>query len=402
MSDEWKLAQGQKKKNQNDSLSVDSIISKERLDEFGKWQDDVEKSEWARKKRDLEAKLEEIPDIQMLDKQLEGQNIELLKKCIQKCMNEHKKISGNIGDISFSIDENNPQRISFTGKDGNFNVTIDGEDIFSEVDFYRYERPNYIKDGYATTFIPMTRTITVINGEEFSESYRIDEIYNKNASNIIEDASNIYVDYTKSDEDELYRSDIDQNEEIRTFIKPIPARKGLLESIYHGEKVDLESGFYEYSRKPEKCKTYGEYAIPAQKIEENCKYLYSLVIEAYQSIEDKTKETRTEKSMEDNQKAYEINEFGEIIRPAKTENIENTDEKIQEDEEGSNLDNLSDEELDKFIEDMNAKQKENEQKIERLKKIKRAKELIALSKKQDKEISDLESQIQKEGIEFDE
>ena len=167
-----------------------------------------------------------------------------------------KSDSGNIGDIFFSIDENNPQKISFTGKDGNFNVTIDGEDIFSEVDFYRYERPNYIKDGYATTFIPMTRTITVINGEEFSESYRIEEIYNKNASNIIEDASNIYVDYTKSDEDELYRSDIDQNEEIRTFIKPIPARKGLLESIYHGEKVDLESGSYEYSRKPEKCKTY--------------------------------------------------------------------------------------------------------------------------------------------------
>lgn len=402
MSDEWKIAQGLKKQNQNDSLSVDSIISKERLDEFGKWQDDVEKSEWAREKRNSEERLEEIPDIQMLDKQLEGQNIELLKECIQKCMNEHKKISGNIGDISFSIDENNPQKISFTGKDGNFNVTIDGEDIFSEVDFYRYERPNYIKDGYATTFIPMTRTITVTNGEEFSESYRIEEIYDKNTSSIIEDASNVYTDYTKCDEDELYRSEINPNEEIRTFIKPIPARKGLLESIYHGEKVDLESGFYEYSRKPEICKNYSEYAIPAKKIEENCKYLYSLVIEAYQSIEKTSKEEKTQNSMEDTQKGYKINEFGEIIRPAKTENIEATDEKIQEDEEGSNLDNLSDEELDKFIEDMNAKQKENEQKIERLKKIKRAKELIALSKKQDKEISDLESQIQKEGIEFDE
>lgn len=47
---------------------------------------------------------------------------------------------------------------------------------------------------------------------------------------------------------------------------------------------------------------------------------------------------------------------------------------------------------------MDAKQKEKEQRIERLKKIKRAKELIVLSKQQDEEISELESQIQKEGI----
>ena len=401
MSNEWKIAQGLKKQNQNDSLSVDSIISKERLDEFGKWQDDIEKSDWARNKRELEENFDEIPDIQMLDKEFESQNIEFLKECIQNCIKENKRISGNIGDISFSIDENNPQKISFTGKDGNYNVTIDGEDIFSEIDFYRYERPNYIKDGYATTFIPMTRTITVTNGEEFSESYRIEEIYDKNVSSIIEDSLNIYKDYTKGDEDELYRNDIDPNEEIKTFIKPIPVRKGLLESIYNGEKVDLESGFYEYSRKPEKCKKYGEYAIPAKKIEENCKYLYSLVTEAYQSIE-KTANKEKTNSMEDAKETYEINEFGEIIRPAKVENTEVTKEEKKEDIDESRLSDFSDEELDKFIEDMDAKQKENEQKIERLKKIKRAKELIALSKKQDKEISELESQIQKEGIEFDE
>ena len=51
---------------------------------------------------------------------------------------------------------------------------------------------------------------------------------------------------------------------------------------------------------------------------------------------------------------------------------------------------------------MDAKQKEKEQRIERLKKIKRAKELIALSKQQDREISELESQIQEEGMDFNE
>ena len=68
----------------------------------------------------------------------------------------------------------------------------------------------------------------------------------------------------------------------------------------------------------------------------------------------------------------------------------------------TNIDDFSDEELDKFIEEMDAKQKEKEQRIERLKKIKRAKELIALSKQQDREISELESQIQKEGMDFNE
>lgn len=402
MSDEWKIAQGLKKQNQNDSLSVDSIISEKRLKEFGKWQDEVEQQTWARNKRNLEESSKEIPDIQILDKEMESQNIVLLKECIVKCLQEHKGISGKIGDISFTIDEKNPQQISFIGENGNYNVTINGEDIFSEVDFYRYERPNYIKDGYAMTFIPMTRTITVTNGEEISESYRIEEIQDKNASKIIKDALNVYTDYTKGDEDELVRSDIDPNEEIRNVIKPIPAIKGLLEAIYHGKKVDLESGFYDYSRKPEKCKTYGEYAIPAQKIENNCRYLYSLVMEAYQSIENMPKKEKSHNNVQDTQETYKINEFGEIIRPDKAENTDITDKKMQENEDDSKLSNLSDEELDKFIEDMNAKQRENEQKIERLKKIKRAKELIALSKKQDKEIAELENQIQKEGIEFDE
>ncbi len=66
------------------------------------------------------------------------------------------------------------------------------------------------------------------------------------------------------------------------------------------------------------------------------------------------------------------------------------------------IDKLSDEELDKFIEDMNAKQEENKRKLERLEKLKRAKELIELNKQQDKEIEKLESQIREKGRNTDE
>ena len=47
-------------------------------------------------------------------------------------------------------------------------------------------------------------------------------------------------------------------------------------------------------------------------------------------------------------------------------------------------------------------QREKQSKIERLQKIKKAQDLIALSKKQDKIIADLESQIGIEGVDLGE
>ena len=60
------------------------------------------------------------------------------------------------------------------------------------------------------------------------------------------------------------------------------------------------------------------------------------------------------------------------------------------------------EELDVLIEKMENLQREKQSKIERLQKIKKAQDLIALSKDQDKIIADLESQIEIEGVDFGE
>ena len=51
---------------------------------------------------------------------------------------------------------------------------------------------------------------------------------------------------------------------------------------------------------------------------------------------------------------------------------------------------------------MESLQREKQSKIERLQKIKRAQDLISLSKDQDKIIADLESQIEIEGVDFGE
>lgn len=384
MSDEWKITQGLKRQTQNNSFgNNDRIISEEAIQRLEKYGHNLVAHQWAVQKRDFERKFDEVEDIDesFLNQEFKSSNIEILKGCIVECRNKNETITGKIGAIHFSVDKQNPQKITFTGDTGNFNIVINGEDIFSEIDFYRQENPTYVKDGHALSkFVPMSRAITVIDGEEFYESYYVDD--DEKVSQIVQDALNNYTDYMQGEENELYRKDINPNEKIRELIKAIPGK--LLAPLLNGEQVDLESGFYDYARKPERFKTYGEYAIPARKITEHCKYIYSLILEAYQELG--------------------INEVNLAIQNGKDEQTipigtETENETTQND---INVDGLSDEELDKFIEDMNAKQRENEQKIERLRKIKRAKELIALSKKQDKEISDLESQIKTEGIEFDE
>lgn len=66
------------------------------------------------------------------------------------------------------------------------------------------------------------------------------------------------------------------------------------------------------------------------------------------------------------------------------------------------MESLSEEELDILIEKMEKQQREKQSKIERLQKIKRAQDLISLSKEQDTIIADLESQIEIEGVDFGE
>jgi len=258
MSDGWKIVQGLKRENQNNSFgNNDGIVSEEaikRIDEQGKR---LEEHHWAVRKREFESEFEEVEEIDetFFNQEFKSNYIETIKKCIAECRENNKQIKGKIGNINFSIDKENAEKITFTGDAGNFNVVIKGQDIFSEVDFYRQEKPTYVKDGCALSkFIPITRTITVVDGEEFSESYSIEE--DDLTDEIVQDALKNYSDYIQGEDNELYRREINPDEEIRGFIKATPPR--LLEPMLNGEKVDLESGFYDYSRKPEKYKKYGD------------------------------------------------------------------------------------------------------------------------------------------------
>lgn len=393
MSDEWKLAQGQKKKNQNDSFKTEEPI----IDYVSKQQDiasqreeDAWKEEW-----------NNYLGAGLFEKDFEEGNIEAFKDFILGCRKKKIELNGKRGDLSFSIKSEHPLKVSFDAGDRDSNVVIyDNEVLYSQIEagreewnaHYKYKTPTALKRSIYVMHggqVDINEYFSLLsNADALSEESKQKEI--EKANNIRDNILNEHPEFSAGQDGEFYRLEISPSERV----EPAVRNNGL------GFNEHPDDYCYESDLKD----TYGEYVEVAKQFEDHCKYVYSLIAEAYKGLGEQviTQPSKNENIKQDEEKEYEINEFGEIIRPAKTENIETTNEKVQENVEDSKLDNLSDEELDKFIEDMNAKQKEKEQKIERLKKIKRAKELIALSKKQDKEISDLESQIQKEGIEFDE
>ncbi len=393
MSDEWKLAQGQKKKNQNDSFNVgDSII-----DYVSKQQDMARQQE----EDSWEEEWNKYRGAGLFDKDFEEGNIAAFKDFISECRKKNLELNGKRGDVAFSIKSEHPLKVSFDSGDRDSNVVIyDNEVLYSQIEAGREEWNAHYKYKIPTS---LTRSIYVMHGgqidinEYFSLLSKSDTLSEESKQKEIEKANNIrnkilseHPEFSAGQDGEFYRLEINPTEKV----EPIIRNNGLGFNKHPDD----------YCYKSDLKDTYSEYVEVAKQFEEHCQYIYSLIVEAYKGLgEQVITHSELAEDIEQNEESkYEINEFGEIIRPAKDENAELTDEKSRNGEEDSKLDDLSDEELDKFIEDMNAMQKEKEQKIERLRKIKKAKELIALSKKQDKEITELEGQIQKEGIEFDE
>lgn len=208
----------------------------------------------------------------------------------------------------------------------------------------------------------------------------------KKANNIRNEILNEHPEFSMGQDGEFYRLEIDPEEKVEPAVK----NNGLGFNEYP----------YDFCYKSELKDTYGEYIEVAKEFEDHCKYIYSLIVQAYKDLGEQvvTLPESKEKHEQDSENGYQINEFGEIIRPSKDENIDNagsveiTAYKEQEDEEVSELDGITDEELDNFIE---------KKKMEKEQKIKRVKELIALNKELDEKISELESLIKKKGRELD-
>ena len=405
MSDVWKIVQGLKRQAQNDSFGRNTY---KETGEHRNYQPRRAKRIYELTEEELRNKmLREIYDGITDNKSDKDRNIDRIRSYLQEVqVNGKVPNKFKIGNMSVSIDTKNPKRITFSsiGKIGNdtigvlqkypYTITIDEDDIYSEVDII----DNYFRGGLAAVYkegdkyvpIRVSQKVSIINGEEIGESFDISS-RKKGISiqPVIEGIVRNNPEYKIENGAEIYREDINPEEKIRKFQSEkelISVRENLptdLATIY--ETYDDYHNNYSFYPIGKEFDSYGEGIPVAKEIEEHCKYIYSLFIEAEKGV---LKQTTSNESKTTNQ-----------------DTIQNDTTKLQESPTmnyDTDVESLSEEELDALIEKMENLQREKQSKIERLQKIKKAQDLIALSKDQDKIIADLESQIEIEGVDFGE
>lgn len=392
MSDEWKIVQGLKRQVQNDSFGRNTY---KETGEHRNYQPRRAKRIYELTEEELRNKmLREIYEGITDNKSDKDANIDRIRSYLQEVqVNGKVPNKFKIGNMSVSIDTKNPKRITFSsiGKIGNdtirvlqkypYTITIDEDDIYSEVDII----DNYFRGGLTAVYkeedkyvpIRVSQKVSIINGEEIGESFDIaSRKKGISIQPVIEGIVRNNPEYKIGNGAEIYREDINPEEKIRKFQSEkelISVRGNLptdLTTIY--ETYDDYHNNYSFYPIGKEFDSYGDGIHVAKEIEEHCKYIYSLFIEAEKGV---LKQTTSNESKTTNQ------------------------DTIQND---TDVESLSEEDLDALIEKMENLQREKQSKIERLQKIKKAQDLIALSKDQDKIIADLESQIEIEGVDFGE
>ncbi len=397
MSDEWKISQGLKAKN------------------LGLGQKNIEAAE------NLEAKLMSINRIKEEEKRRPhpfrfGTDI---KEYIRNCKENNDPISFKYGSIVFEIDDDKPSSIKFetieersavldNGSRENFTAFIEnGEIVYSELE--KKEKnldAHYMEEDKMSVPVEISKTVYVIDGEEINEYYEIFEqpespVTDDEKENIIHAYLQNNPEYSKGNDNEIIRENIDENEKNKHLVWREKIFRQYLVPGSQSKLANFPSGFYEnyidYRKNvygKEQFEEYKEYKELAQSFERKCKDIYESIKETYIEMGEGYKFPADEKE--------QVNDDNYSSDISNIQSIENNSNQENNNIKKDDIEKLSDEELDRFIEAEDQKQKEKQQKIERLRKIKKAKELIALSKQQDKEIAELESQIQKEGMEFDE
>ena len=403
MSDEWKIVQGLKRQAQNDSFGRNTYK------ETGEPRNYKPKEISELTEKELRDKMwAELDSDIIFDKSNEDRNIAQIGSYLQEMQIKGKVPNKfKIGEISINIDTKKPKRITFSSM-GNigketmglhqkypYTVTIDENDIYSEVDII----DNYFRCGLTAVYeeegkpyvpIRVSQKVSIINGEEISEGFDISSREKGiDIQPVVEGIVRNNPEYKIGNGSEIYREDIDPEEKIRKFQSErelISVREDLptdLATIY--ETYDDYHKNYNFHIMGKTFDSYGEGIPVAKEIEEHCKYIYSLFIEAEKGIFEQSKADESEITNQD------------IIQNNTAESQESSTTNYDTD-----VESLSEEELDVLIEKMENLQREKQSKIERLQKIKRAQDLISLSKEQDKIIADLESQIEIEGVDFGE
>lgn len=420
MSDEWKIVQGLKRENQNNSFGRNRYIETGETIEY-KPRKLTEKELRDKKWKELDSDIiftpfsEESPDY---DPNLENYNIKQIKSFIKECQEQGKPLSMRVGELKIDISDTNPKQVTFTSNGrlssgelvtrDNFpySLTIRGNEIFSQVNLIDDEKyATYMPIGKEYIPVKINQQIDIINAEDITERFIIKP--KRQEYDISEDMSE-YVsqnsEFQVENHNELVREVSNHSEKIKRLYYTYNETKEYASSkqkgfpIYPNDMEGFSTGFYEtyedlvnynlrHGKKiiNENLSTYEDAIVIAKRIENHCKYIYSLIMEATKGTFEQSKSNETKTAKQD------------IIQNSEAESKE-----IPITNYDTDMESLSEEELDILIEKMEKQQRETQSKIERLQKIKRAQDLISLSKEQDTIIADLESQIEIEGVDFGE
>lgn len=211
---------------------------------------------------------------------LEAKNIYDLSEEIEMCIRNNKPIVIELKGLKIVLNAKKHECVSFFGK--NYRVTVDGDDIYSEVDVIKMNLDAHLAKRYdqgCKTDIPVkvSQTITVINGEEISEVCDIDcQDGLVDRDRILEKFKRYNSDYSEAlDEGKvvLYRLISDYDEVIR---KP-NAYRGVYIDASKANRAERVKGF----------NTYSDLIPVAVAREERCKYIYSLVMRAYEKANER-------------------------------------------------------------------------------------------------------------------
>ena len=311
MSEEWKIVQGLKRQVQNDSFDRNTYR------EIGERRErKMTKEEEARYLLDIAMK--ELPSNEFFERDEENERLRInqLKTYIKDHKEDEEDIKMRIGEMNIVINKNQPTKINFVsygnidGKNGTvlkypYRITIYGGEIYSEVDMIQQSAlASYKESGEDSTKLAISRTITVVNSEEINEYI---DLKGQNSEEVIEDLIKRNSEYLKGEEGSIYRSEINPDDEIRkmselgiyykkidrkTPIVEFPSGFGIestefIDAINKGEDINVE----EKNNNP---KRYEEGIKISREIEEHCKYVYYILIEAEKGIleQSKTNESR--------------------------------------------------------------------------------------------------------------
>ena len=420
MSDEWKIVQGLKRENQNNSFGRNRYIETGKTIEYKPrklTEKELRDKEW----KELDSDIIFTPfskESPNYDPNLENYNIKKIRSFIKECQEQGKPLSMRVGELKIDISDANPKQVTFTSNGrlssgelvtrNNFpySLTIKDNEIFSQVTLIDDEKyATYMPIGKEYIPVKINQQIDIINAEDVTERFIIKP--KQKGYDISEDMSE-YVsqnsEFQMENHNELVREVSNHSEKIKRLYYTYDETKEYASSklngfpIYPNDMEGFSTGFYEtygdlvncnlkYGKKiiNENLTTYEDAIVIAKRIEAHCKYIYSLIMEATKGILEQSKANESKITNQD------------TIQNDTTESQESPTMNYDTD-----VESLSEEELDALIEKMENLQREKQSKIERLQKIKKAQDLIALSKDQDKIIADLESQIEIEGVDFGE